>query len=336
MKKLVTIFAAVITIGFANAQTARVQVIHNSADLAADSVDVYLGSTRLLDNFGFRTATSFIDAPAGTPITLGIAPKNSTSVADTIYTATVTLMAGQKYIIVANGLVSSTGYTPSATAAPFRLSIMPMAKETSDTAGHVSVLVAHGSTDAPTVDVKAGSATLVNDISFGQFSSGYLSLPEADYTLDVTNSAGTTIVKRYSAPLATLNLGDSAITVLASGFLDSTVNSNGKKFGLWVATRMGGKLIPLPELPLPSAIAPSANFASTTVIYPNPASNIITIQARSGAVSEIEIRDLAGRQVYTQSGNAGKVDVSGLQSGMYFVKVHYTNGETNVQRLIKQ
>ena len=53
---------------FLNAQTARLQVIHNSADVAADQVDVYLNGTLLLDNFAFRTATPFIDAPAGTAI----------------------------------------------------------------------------------------------------------------------------------------------------------------------------------------------------------------------------------------------------------------------------
>ena len=35
--------------------TARVQVIHNSADLAASTVDVWLDNTLLIDNFAFRT-----------------------------------------------------------------------------------------------------------------------------------------------------------------------------------------------------------------------------------------------------------------------------------------
>ncbi|MFN3939117.1 MAG: hypothetical protein ACK4IY_00935, partial [Chitinophagales bacterium] len=56
------------------AQTARVQVIHNSADPAANRVDVYLNGSLLLNNFKFRTATPFIDAPAETPITISIAP----------------------------------------------------------------------------------------------------------------------------------------------------------------------------------------------------------------------------------------------------------------------
>src|SRR5690606_2532531 len=97
MKKflLITVFAFATTIS--QAQTARVQVIHNCADAIADSVDVYLDGTLLLDNFAFRTATPFIDAPAATPIVLGVAPKNSMSVADTVYSVTVTLDGAKTY-----------------------------------------------------------------------------------------------------------------------------------------------------------------------------------------------------------------------------------------------
>jgi hypothetical protein len=336
MKRLLTLATALSCFSFANAQTARVQVIHNSADRAADTVDVWLDNAPLIDNFAFRTATKFIDAPAGRPIRIGIAPKTSTSVADTIYTATVTLTASATYVIVANGLVSTTGYTPSAAMAPFRLSIMAMAKEVSDTAGRVSVAVAHGSTDAPTVDVKAGSSTLVNDIAFGQFSSGYLSLPEANYTLDVTNSAGSVIVKRYSAPLATLNLGDSAITVVASGFLDSTVNSNGRKFGLWVATRMGGNLIPLPELPLPSSVSNIRVASANTMVYPNPANDFISIANPANDINTVTVTDMSGRTLITQSGATNKIDVSQLLTGMYIVRMDHADGATTVERFLKQ
>ena len=59
--------------------TARVQVIHNSADIAAQSVDVYLNNDLLLDNFNFRTASPFVDIPAGEEITIGVAPSTSMS-----------------------------------------------------------------------------------------------------------------------------------------------------------------------------------------------------------------------------------------------------------------
>ena len=303
----------------ATAQTTKLQVIHNCADAAADSVDVYLGTTKLLDNFAFRTATPFIDAPTGVPLLLGVAPKNSMSVADTFFNVTVTLDATKKYIVVANGIESATGYTPGTAAVPFRLSVYDMARQTSTTAGNTDILVVHGSTDAPTVDVKAGTSTLVDNISFGQFcSTGYLSVPEADVTLDITTSDGMTTVKRYSAPLATLNLGDSAITVLASGFLDSTMNSNGKAFGLWVALAPGGNLIPLPSVSLTTSVN-NVGAVNNTKVFPNPASNTITVAA-DAVLDRVTLLDLTGRVLKTATAvKTTTLDISDLAAGMYII-----------------
>ncbi len=85
------VLVAALQLGVANAQTARLQVIHNAADPAADSVDIYLNGSLLLNNFKFRAATPFIDAPAGTPINIGVAPASSNSAADTIKNFRVTL-----------------------------------------------------------------------------------------------------------------------------------------------------------------------------------------------------------------------------------------------------
>lgn len=334
MKKALTLSILLAAQVAAMAQTTKVQVIHNCADAAADSVDVYLGSTKLLDNFAFRTATPFIDAPAGVPLTLGVAPKNSTSVSDTIFSVSVTLSASNSYILVANGIVSPTGYTPSASVAPFRLSVYDMARLTASTAGNTDILVVHGSTDAPTVDVKAGSATLVNDISFGEFcSTGYLSVPVANDTLDVTNSAGTTIVKRYSAPLSTLNLGDSAITVLASGFLDPAANSSGPSFGLWVALRQGGNLVPLPELTVPTGVN---NISKENIeVYPNPTSGVIRIASGTN-ISKMLVTDITGKTIKELSDfTTAEVSLSEYPAGVYMVTCVSADGSVKNIKCIK-
>ena len=61
MKKLLLLFSFLCTFAAVNAQTARVQIIHNSADDAAAEVDVYLNDGLAVDNFAFRTSTGFID-----------------------------------------------------------------------------------------------------------------------------------------------------------------------------------------------------------------------------------------------------------------------------------
>lgn len=255
-----------------NAQTARVQVIHNSADAAAATVDIWLttgmGSVLLVDDFMFRTATPWVDAPAGVPISIGVAPGSSTSVADTIANFDLTLTASEKYVVVANGIVSATGYSP---AAPFGLDIYAMGRESATTMTNTDVLVLHGSTDAPAVDVVevgAGAGNLVDGATYQDFA-GYLELPTADYSLQIRADYNNTTVAQFGAPLSTLSLDGEAITVLASGFLDPSANSNGPAFGLYVALAAGGALVPLPSEPISTArvqvIHNSADAAASTV-----------------------------------------------------------------------
>ena len=229
------------------AQTARVQVIHNSPDALAALVDVYLDDVLLIDDFAFRTASPFIDAPAGVDFTVGIAPANSSSSADAIATFDYNLAANETYIIVASGIVNPAGYNP---VKPFNLEVFAGAREAASQPGNTDVLVYHGSTDAPAVDVVetlvTGGATIVDNAFYGDFA-GYLELATLDYRLAVKDATGAVTVKSYEAPLNSLGLQNTALTVLASGFLDPTQNSNGAPFGLYVALPSGGALIPLPE-----------------------------------------------------------------------------------------
>lgn len=297
--------------------TARLQVIHNSADAAASTVDVYAGETLLIDDFEFRTATPFIDVPANVEISLGIAPANSTSSGDAIAVIPVTLENGGTYIAVADGLVSTEGYDP---VQPFALAVYDMAREVAADPANTDVLVHHGSTDAPAVDVNevlVGAGTIVDDLAYGSFA-GYLELPTADYTLDILDETNTTKVAQFQAPLSTLGLGGEAITVVASGFLTPDANSDGAPFGLWVALASGGDLIALPQSPL------NVNEVAgdRLILYPNPAVDFVSFSSLSANTS-VEIYTTDGRLVLRESirnGNGG-IDVSSLNQGTYFVKV---------------
>ena len=235
------------------AQTARVQIIHNSADAAAATVDIYVNNTLTFPDFAFRTATPFSDIPADVTLAIGIAPGNSTGPQDIIATFNVIFDPNNKYVVVANGIVSPTGYSPNQ---PFNLDVYNTAQEAATLGTNTDVLVCHGSTDAPTVDVtnvtSLPSSNLVNDASYGDFA-GYLNLPTADYAIQVRLDNGITPVAQYSAPLQTLGLQGAALVVVASGFLNPANNSNGAAFGLYVAPPTGGALIALPSAPISTA-----------------------------------------------------------------------------------
>ncbi len=230
------------------AQTARLQVIHNAADPAAASVDIYVNGDRLLDNFAFRTATSFIDVPAGVTLNIGVAPGTSTSVADTLKNFAVTLEANNKYVAIANGVLnpSQFGANPGSASTGFTLFVKAAAREAANAPGNVDFFVLHGSTDAPAVDVIARNvATLVNDAPYSAITD-YISVPAASYILDVTPAAdNNTIVASYRADLS--GLGGGAAAVFASGFLNPSANQNGPAFGIYVALP-NGTVVPFTQL----------------------------------------------------------------------------------------
>jgi len=228
-------------------ETARLQVIHNAADPAAEKVDIYLNSDLLLDDFAFRAATPFINAPANQEIEVGVAPNNSTSSSDIIATFKFNLMPGEKYIAVANGVLSPGDFAPNPDGKDtgFNIYVKTMAQEESKVSGNVEFAVMHGSTDAPTVDIVARNvATLVDNAPYPAITD-YLSVPPADYTIDVKDETGTVVVATFVAPLS--GLADGAAFVFASGFLSPATNQDGAPFGIFAALP-DGTVLELPAL----------------------------------------------------------------------------------------
>jgi hypothetical protein len=224
MRKLLLFSMIGLMAGFfsaANAQTARLQVIHNSPD---PTVDIYANGAILLDSVPFRAATPFLDVAAGVDIQIGVAPYPST-IADTIYNVTVNLNDGESYIAIAQGVVGDP-------TTPFAIQLVSMARE-SAVAGGIDFIGVHGSPDAPTVDIAARDvAILLDDVSFGDIS-GYLNVPAGSYVLDVyPGDDNFNIVESFRADLSGLD-GGSAV-VFASGFLGGTPG-----FGLFAALADG-------------------------------------------------------------------------------------------------
>lgn len=316
----------------------RVQAIHNCADLAAAQVDVWFKSATtgsaailLIDNFNFRTASPFIDVPAGQTITLSIAAPTSTSAAGALANFTYNLSSASKYQLVASGLVSTSGYSPSASTAPFTLAVFASARERAQLNTNTDVLVFHGVTDAPVVGVTAtGAGTLIPSLAYPTFNSaGYLSLASStaadNYTIHVTDAPGTSTVASYLAPLNTLSLTGSAITVLASGFLNPAVNSNGPAFGLWVALPSGGNLVQLPSYSnVATGIADTEASSDLVSVFPNPFADRLQLVNRSGRELSYELSTIDGKVVVSASTNQPVVNVNAadLVSGLYLLKVN--------------
>jgi len=253
-------------------QTASIQIAHNSPDDAVAVVDVYANGFELMGDLEFRSSSSFTNVPAGVDIEIALAPGSSNSAADAVFTTTVNLTEDENYIIVAGGIISATGYDP---APAFDLEIYPMARLSSAADTITDVLIHHGATDAPTVDIfeiGVGAGLIVDDLSYLDFA-GYLELDldSIDYELEVKNDADSSTIATFPLPLADLGLGGEAITVYASGFLDPSVNSDGPDFGLFATTAAGGPFIEIPLVSVPKALvqiahnAPDSSLATVDV-----------------------------------------------------------------------
>lgn len=292
----------------------RAQFINNCADTTADTVDVYLDNTKILDNFAFRTASVFMDMTAKTPHDLDVAPKNSSSVNDKFYHLSISLDSGKKYIFLADGIQSVAGYTP---VLPYVLHYTKNAMEDASNSGNTDISFAQGSTDAPLMDLKESSNTLVSGASYGSFSA-YQSLGTSYHRLSLTQGSKTT---DYDADLGSLGLQNLAVTIVGSGFVTPTSNSNGPNFGLWVSLPSGG---PLKKLPVSESVYKLVN-SNEFKIWPNPAQNEVHISTLNNqTIFSADVMDMTGRTILQdQKLSNNTLNTFSLTPGNYILKFVY-------------
>jgi hypothetical protein len=303
----------------------RVQIVHNSA--SAPAVDVFVNGGKAVPGLDFRKATPFVNLDAGVPLTVALKGASaSTDTSNPAFRQTYELAGGESYTLVATGLLSTTGYAanPDGIATGFDITILPGAREiasTSTTSNNAEVRVLHACTDAPFVDVRVqGGATLVNNAGFRNFTS-YLGAPNVNLNLEVTDSAQAGVVATFLAPLG--SFPDSAMVVMASGFLTPSANQNGPGFGLLAVLPSGTAVL----LPAVTSVKDARKFASFEA-FPNPGQNQITMRLPEGQMAaKAEAISVTGQRIQLELNNTtGKLDVSDLKAGIYLVNIQTQTG----------
>jgi hypothetical protein len=75
-------------------------------------------------------------------------------------------------------------------------------------------------------------------------------------------------------------------------------------------------------------------LASNLRVYPNPASDFITIQSNNVEISSVKFYDILGKNVLSQNRlTNNRLDVSSLKSGVYFMKIN-SNANTITKKII--
>jgi hypothetical protein len=320
---------------------AFLQVIHNSADPLAETVDVYVNDLLLpaLDNISFREATSYIEIPANTAhlieVTAPDAP-NSDSV-NVLYTITTPELDENSYsVAMAYGVLGEDfEQYDSNRGIGFEIDLVPtMMTPMDDT--NVGLVVHHGSTDAPPVDIYTAieSDPIISNLDYSEYTA-YLELTAMDYDLFLTPAGqDETIIETYVAPLS--GFANSSLTVFASGFV--TIDNEGQgnvptssSFGLFAAASDGTVL----EL----SIKPDDPIAFVQVIHNSPDESIRNIDVYINDEKNMELDNFRFREATTflpvpvadseisvnlsSSNDVNELqlatfDLTGLQEGMYY------------------
>lgn len=122
--------------------TTHLRVIHASSD--APNVDVLVNGMTELTNVPYKAASDFLTIPAGTT-TLNVDP---TGTSNSVFNASIPLLANQQYSAIAVGLASA-----SAAAAEQIQGLLVDDPGNAPAAGNVKVRVVHGAPGVPTVDI---------------------------------------------------------------------------------------------------------------------------------------------------------------------------------------
>lgn len=228
------------------AQVTRIQVINNCGDVSLQGADVYIDNQVVVDDLFFRTASNYFDIKAGTPVRINIADNLSTDTTTAFYSTTMTFNPNNKYVLVLNGVKSTSGYSP---LTPFSMDVYNLGKEVASNMGVTDALFLNASTDGPTFDVRTGISTIADNLTYGTFDDTYFEMA-ASGTVHIrfTNDRGNITTHNFETDFSNIGMSGDAIVVMTSGFVNTANNNNGPSFGLWAASALGG---PMQEI-LPS------------------------------------------------------------------------------------
>ncbi len=223
-------------------QVAQVQLVHNAADPALDTVNIYVNTQLGFPKLKFRGATPFIPITANYPIQLGIVPKTGTSWADTVKTWTFFFNADSNYVAMATGVLNTGSFAanPDAVSTALDVSVLEGAVIANGSPTNVSFNFAAGITDlyGTDVQIRSGGPILFNNVSYKDVR-GYRQAPAYYYAWEVIKQDSSLPAALNAWILNLSNYAGSGIYVFSSGFLTPSANGNGAAYDLFGALPTG-------------------------------------------------------------------------------------------------
>lgn len=324
-------------------EPATAQLVHNSADPAFASVDIYVNDELAISGFDFRSSLSGVELPSEQEVTLGIAAEGSADIA--LSTEYVFSESGN-YLIIVDGVGDPAEFDTNPNGAPIEAAVRIYSDILSmEPEGDSNIMYfSHGSTDTPNVSVTiTNDPPTATDTGFGDIQDD---TPILDADLNYIYVFGPSPDEPLFILEADLSMySGQIIGLFASGFLDPSENQGGEALAFF-AVRENGDMIDLRDVPLsneettdvPTAFALEQN-------YPNPFNPTTAIEYALPKQTQVrlEVYNLMGQRVATLvngTESAGRhtvsFDASRLSSGMYVYRLEAGSYvETRKMMLVK-
>jgi hypothetical protein len=331
--------APLVLFGSAASAQNPVQIIHNSPDPLAATVDVWVDGTRVLDDFGYQTASSFVD-DFGVPIPIVVSSTATVVIADAasvddsspIYSETLALTPGIPTLLEIVGMVPpSAVVNPDGIDTNMDLIVFMGYKPAATDPSTYEIMAVHGSPDTGTVDliVRTGGPgegiPLFTDLTYKDADPYIVGMP-ADVILDIVETGTTSVIKTFDASFG-LVVG-AGVVGNAGGFSDPV-----ESLALFGVVATGFVFI----LDQPVAVGEPGDTMSFLLgrAYPNPFQPRATIPFTLESGQEVSLRayDMQGRLVLTLVDEmlpAGSYNIpfsgASLASGTYVYELRSNEG----------
>lgn len=125
--------------------------------------------------------------------------------------------------------------------------------------------------------------------------------------------------------------------------IDDNYINQGQFSGTWVgfgqdinkelyAVNLGGSIFKI----VGGVLSVDENQGADAIIYPNPATNIVSIKLQTQVMEHLKISDVKGTIIYTETlqSNQKKLNTSSFAKGMYFITITTKQGAKFVKKLM--
>lgn len=248
---LLTCFFSLLIVSASNAQTSRIQVIHNAAGLAFDTVDVYINNIKL-NNLRFRHSTPRLSYAAGT-YKININHKSSTDSGNQVLLSrTITINSGDRIIVMLQGVENPANYASNPLGKSTAFSMNIAKQSNAPTTNVVNYTFLNGITDSRKVNAFPRNLPQVFEgIEYTVYNNSFVSLNTTirnEFTtspkiFDLTNEGENVVYNTKQFPIANNNFVRNNIVFVASGFINPAANNNGPKAELFAVDSAGGPFI---------------------------------------------------------------------------------------------